>query len=288
MKNPLLFFPLILSLMTSCGSSKFKDQMDSALSKRLDSTSAAEEAARNAPPVNISFDQLSDKNYDGKKVIVEGYVAAPTSSYVSSTSAQIDFYGRKDQFYAANNVIVSVPVGTGKNTMYSLPDKYTPEDIKITADDKSEIHAGDHVRITGKLSANGMYSSIDLDKVEKIADTDVDYSTLNAMKLTKATWKDSTMDGKLVYAEGTLEIPMMTMDGNYTWFYLHSKDVSNDLTVNISYGNGANKVEPLSDNYRKSDVKIRDHKGDVVGNHKVRVYGVLHSESIYVENIVQL
>jgi hypothetical protein len=252
----------------------------------LDSMNQADSLAKYGTPLTVDFTQVLDKANDGKRVSIEGYVTMPTTSYQSGSSAQLDFIERPNEFSAPFNFILSVNVGDGKNTMKTLPDKYKAEDIVITGKNGEKIGVGDRVKITGKLSANSDYCSLDCQEIEKVDPVEIDYSKLNATKITSSSPATAAQNDKLVYAEGTLEIPSLTTGGDYTFVYLNVPGMTDHLTIDIAYGDGPAKLEPLPDNYTEKDFKVHDNKGDVINTKKkVRVYGLWKDDRFKVESI---
>jgi hypothetical protein len=291
MKTNLIAIALIASLvMASCGGGENSTLTEglSALNKELDSISKAEEEKKNAPAVAIDWTKLSDSTLHETNVELIGYVALPGTSYQSST-AQIGLYERPAQFQATESFIVTVDVGTGNNTMVTLPEKYKEEDLKITGNKGEAITAGDRVKITGRFSNKYGYYSLDCKSIEKLEAAPVDYGTLNATKLTSTNIKDTTLFGKLVMAEGVFEMPMMTMSGAYTFVYLKKAGLGDDFMVNIQYGSKPGQLGPLPDNYTDADVKIMGADGTPINfKKKVRVYGVFKNDAIYVEHVRNL
>jgi len=280
-----LFRPVAVTVLLVSASSCFHHNANNALKnldKALDSMNAANDPKNTAPPVSVTYNQLFDSVNFNKNVEVEGYVELPSNSYQSDGSAQLDFFARKGQFWAENTITLDVNVGTGNNTMKSLPAKYTKADLVITDNNGNKIGAGDYVKVTGQLSNFG---TLDAVKVEKETEPAIDYSTLSPVMVAGKA-PDSTLTGKLLCAEGTMEMPSSTLDGDYTWLYLHVKGISDPLTIHLHYGQGPNNIEPLPSDYSDSDVKIHDKTGALLGaKQKVRVYGVFDGDAIEVENI---
>lgn len=291
MKTNLIAFALIAALLSaSCGGGESTSLTEglSALNKELDSISKAEEEKKNAPPVAVQWSNLSDSMLHETNIELTGYVALPGTSYQSST-AQIGLYERPAQFEANESFIVTVDVGSGNNTMVSLPEKYKESDLKITGNAGEAITAGDRVKITGRFTNKYGYYSLDCKSIEKLDAVPIDYSALNATKLTSSNLKDTTLNGKLVMAEGVFEMPMMTMSGAYTFVYLKKAGLGDDFTVNIQYGSKPGQLGSLPDNYSDADVKIMGADGKPINFKKrVRVYGVLKNEAIYVERVENL
>ena len=287
MKFITLCAPALLLFAASCGNSEKSNPISEETSHYYDSIRVADSIAENAPPVELDFTAARDKANDKKRVIIEGYVATPSVSYTSDKSVQIDFIERPNEFGTSSGFIASMNVGKGNNTMLKIPEKYRAEDIKVTGNSGEAIRVGDHVRMTGRLSVNDSYCSIDCEKIEKIEPVKVDYEKLTSTKLSAANMGDKGTEDHLVFAEGTIDTPMMTMGGDYTFVYL-DLDGSREsrVTLNLQYGETPDHLEPLPENASDKDWKIHNDEGEVVSlKKKVRVYGVWHSGSLYVESI---
>ncbi len=288
MKNYIFPLSLVFSLafLQSCHNGQSKSNASDKISSNyLDSINKADSLANFGPPVELDFSKVLDKSNDNKRVSIEGYVTMPGTSYQTGNNAQLSFIERPNEISAPFNFILSMNVGDGKNTMKSLPDKYKPEDIVVTGKNGEKIGVGDRVKITGKLSVSSDYCSIDCQEIEKVDPVVIDYSQLGATRI--STQKpDASLDNKMVCAEGSLEIPTMTVGGDYTFVYLKVPGIADNITIDLAYGNGACKLEPLPENYSENDFKIHDNKGNIINNKKkVRVYGLWKDETIKVESI---
>lgn len=274
---------LFSALLFSCGTNPAVLEAEKINKAYNDSINAADSIAKNAPPVPINFSQVLDKTYNGKKVSVEGYLSLPSTSYHTDANEQLNFIERESEFSAPFNFILDVNVGTGNNTMQKLPDKYLDADVNVKGNKGEKIGIGDRVRITGKLDVNGDYVSLNVEVIEKIDPVVIDYSTLGATQIT--TKADASMNNRMVYAEGKIEIPTMTMSGDYTFLYLNVAP-GNQIDIDVAYGDGPAKLGTLPENYSESDFKIPDPKNNPVNiKKKVRVYGLWKDDRIKVECI---
>ena len=104
-------------------------------------------------PEPVAYDQICNQA-DGKLVQTVGYFAADSSvfcSNIGSTAVRcgvgfVPAPGQKAGFTA------DVAQGTGRNQVEPIPDDFAPEAIVFHAADSGEIHVGDKVSVTGKLS----------------------------------------------------------------------------------------------------------------------------------------
>jgi hypothetical protein len=237
--------------------------------------------------LDIRFSEATDKANDDKRVTVIGYLDVPNISYsTGNKTGQLGFIERPNQMDGAFDIILSLQLGKGNNTMKALPDKYTPEDVIVTGKNGEKVGAGDRVKMTGILHVNETYTSLDVQEIEKMEHVEIDYSTLNATKISGPEKPGKELDGKLVVTEGILEMPTITMGGDLTFLYLKVPGIKDKLTVNIAYGAGPGKLEPLPDNYTTKDIKIRNNKGELIDTKKkVRIYGTWKNDRIQIESV---
>jgi hypothetical protein len=268
---------IAVSILASCNGGKKRNLLE-----ELSNASNSADSAKNAPAVAITYQAMFDKSNQDKNVIVEGYLALPSTSYMSDESTQLDFYERKGMFWSKESITLNMPVGSGKNTMKKMPLSYSADDMQVTTEDGTVVSVDAHIRVTGHLST---YGTLDVTKVEALKDDQTDFTKLQVTHIDASNPPSSALEGKLVSAEGTLDIPMSTLDGNYTWLYLHIKGIEDGQIIHIKYGDKPNQIEPLQDGYGEDDFKVHAKDGTLVGKKKIRVYGVYDSDAIKVEQI---
>ena len=125
-------------------------------------------ASCGASPEPVGYDQVCNQA-DGKLVQTEGYFAADRSVFCSNIGSNdvrcgLGFVAapeRKGGFTA------DVAEGTGHNQVEPIPDDFTPEAIVFHAADGGEVHVGDKVIITGKLSVAPNVCLIRVDTITK-------------------------------------------------------------------------------------------------------------------------
>lgn len=292
LRLPLLALMLPVALISCLGKSKDgKDLGDivSSSSKYFDSIRTADSLAKYGPPVAIDFSKVLDEANNGKRVTIEGYLALPSSSMISDESVQLALFERAGQFHSSLSFILDMPVGSGKNTMKKIPLKYAKSDVDVTGNKEEKIVIGDHVKVTGKFTVYGTFCSMDIQEIEKLEPAAIDYASLGATKITSANAEDTTLEDKLVYLEGTIEIPTLTMGGDYTFIYLKVPGMSDQVTVDVGYGSIPGRMQAPPENYTDSDIKIFGDNGNPINiKKKVRVYGVKSGSSIYAESINNL
>lgn len=282
--KPLLSISALFAFIiftASCGPHKRSPEEEMQMKKEMayyDSIHRADSIAEAAPPVEMNFSNVLDKANDKKRIIIEGYVTLPNTSMISKDNVQLYLFERENQFASPFTFIINVAVGKKNNTMKKIPLKYTPDDVAIKGNSGEAITIGDHVRITGKVTVYDDFCSVSCEKIEKIDPVKLDYSKLGAAQLTKENMSDSSMENKLVYAEGMVEVPMFHMDGEYTFLYLNVSGMSEHLTIDVAYGDTPGRMTNSGDIYD-------DNSKPVSLKRKVRVYGIWKSKTIKVESI---
>lgn len=291
MKNTLFIASALVGAfaLASCGGTDY-DPNNDPVTKMYDSIAKADSLRMWGPPTAITFAQAMDTGeLDQTRVTIEGYIGVGSSVY-GSDSYGLDLWERKGQVFTRKGEYISVSfdVGSGNNQMKSLPSEYKTTDLELKDDKGNVVRHGDKIKITGIYREPYMegYGSIDLQTFEKVEDTPLDYSTLGAVKVTADTNGHAALDGKVVMAEGYLEIPSMIYITETVYFDLYATQGADEyLTVDIVIGNGPNMVENMPDNYTRDDIKIHDHSDMIVGRKKVRVYGVWKYDRIAAEYI---
>ena len=125
-------------------------------------------AACGDSPEPVAYAQVCNQA-DGKQVQTEGYFAADRSvlcSNIGSTDVRcglgfVAAPGQKAGFTA------DVAEGTGRNQVEPIGDDFAPEAIVFHAADGGEVHVGDKVIITGKLSVASNVCFIKVDTLTK-------------------------------------------------------------------------------------------------------------------------
>ena len=119
-------------------------------------------------PEPVANDQVCNQA-DGKLVQTEGYFAADSSVFCSNIGSNdvrcglgfVAAPGQKAGFTA------DVAEGTGRNQVEPIGDDFAPEAIVFHAADGGEVHVGDKVIITGKLSVAPNVCFIKVDTITK-------------------------------------------------------------------------------------------------------------------------
>lgn len=275
--------------LASCGGEKDSSGLDP-ISAMYDSIERADSLRQWGPPTAFSFEQAYDtsSSVDGMRITLEGYVAIGSTIYESGSSTSFHLFERSMQ-RDGDYVSVSLPMGSGNNEMKSLPDDYTRADLKIKDDKGNDVSYGSRVRVTGIFSVSytsGSMGTIDLQSLELLPDTAVDYSAYGAKPISVNPNGNDALDEQFVVAEGYLEVPMFITTGEECDFNLLPSAGSEEfLNVDILMGTGPNMVEDIPDNFAQSDIKVHAADDQIVGKKKVRVYGYYWFDNISVEYI---
>jgi len=287
MKIRLFLYTGVLTSLVYCSCGSGTEYGIDPVTAMYDSIAEADSLRQWGPPTPVEFGGAIDvKKLDMMRVSIEGYVGLSDSITQTDDATIIQLWQRKGQRVGDCYSIV-VNMGTGLNTMDSLPEGYVKSDLNIRDNSLQNVSLGDKVKITGIYHApvNSTYGTIDVQLIER---QDFKPETYNPAKLQKLTPEIAAdvKENDLVYAEGFIIVPSSLHVTDFVPLKLiASRNADDSLSVDINIGDGANMIRNLPDNYSDDDVKIHDNNDKVVGFDKVRVYGVWHQGSIAVEYI---
>ena len=125
-------------------------------------------ASCGSSPEPVAYAQVCNQA-DGKVVQTEGYFAADSSVFCSNIGSNdvrcglgfVAAPGQKAGFTA------DVAEGTGRSQVEPIADDFAPEAIVFHAADGGEVHIGDKVIITGKLSVAPNVCFVKVDTITK-------------------------------------------------------------------------------------------------------------------------
>lgn len=267
---------IIASALTvaSCGGEK----KESLLGKMIkEGQNRAKEVSSEPKKVDISDIFNPENSYDRNETLIfEGYIGqVPSTVSMSGGKMNIKIYERRNQTLG-NYVSLSLSIGTDKNEVESLPEKYKQEDLHVYADDKTKLGVGDKIRVTATdvyISTN--YYSLEGFKIEKVEESDIEAPFKNAVALTSDLIHDTSVHEVYGYMDGVLSIPSVFFTMN-DYLGLKFKTTTNkDFDkVDVQLGKGPSTMDELPSSYTSKDLKVRDFNGDLIGaGKKVRVYG---------------
>lgn len=107
-----------------------------------------------APPPGapVTFQTIESQAHHDKQLEIEGYLRLPSMGLVTDTML-IELHPSADD-KDQTKVLVSMPIGTGKNQMEKPPKDYKREDLKVHAADGTVVGPKDKVRVSGKYYYN--------------------------------------------------------------------------------------------------------------------------------------
>ena len=119
-------------------------------------------------PEPVAYNQICSQA-DGKLVQTVGYFAADSSVFCSNIGSNdvrcgLGFVPAPEQKAGFN---ADVAEGTGRNQVEPIGDDFAPEAIVLHTADGGEVHVGDKVIITGKLSVAPNVCFIRVDTITK-------------------------------------------------------------------------------------------------------------------------
>ncbi len=130
------------------------------------------------PGTPIALGELCRAANDGQQVAVEGYVGAGVTIFCSNTGGGPVTCGLDLAESPGGPAVASlyVPQGGGHSEIEEVPDSWTPEALRVHAEDGSLVAitgaAPDRVRITGRASVvegEGAVCFVTADLIEKVA-----------------------------------------------------------------------------------------------------------------------
>lgn len=260
-------------LFASCGGEK----KESLFNKMLDKGIQESKNKVSSTPKNVHITDIYTSDFDRKETLVfEGYIGQlPSTVSMSGGKMSIKIYERRNQTIG-DYVSLSLSLGTGKNEVESLPEKYQPEDLHVYSDDKTKLGIGDKIKITAtNIYTSTNYYSLDGVVIEKIEEDGVDKSFENAVPLTSDLIHDTSVQEVYGYMDGVLSIPSVFYTMNDFLGLKFKTSTNKDFdNVDVHLGDGPSSMDELPSSYTSKDLKVRDLNGELIGaGKKVRVYG---------------
>lgn len=297
MKKTAILSAAVLALaFASCGGNSEKQSAKDDANRPLSAYEIEQrmkDSLAKLPPKPMTFDEaLADTLSIAHNVSIEGYLQLPQLSSTSDRGQSMNFYGRHNQM-DGKDIYATIPTGSGKNKMKSLPESYKPSDVSITDKNGKPVGLNERVKLSGSIYASKDYSDpkkytlfFTVTDIEKVDEAAADYPAMNWPELTADASKKEENYDKPFYLEGKLEVPMFVLTGQEMTIDLVNTK-GEKFTVKIVTGTGNSQMEDLIENWSQADVKIRDNKGAVISLKKpVKVYGVLALDGLHVEEII--
>lgn len=274
MKQLTLFVFASALVLSSCGGSekegglkRLQEMMERDSKKNVD-----------LKPVKLEIEDVFKGGYEAEQTLVyEGYIGqVPTTISMSGGKMDVRIFPRRNQTNG-NYVNLDVTIGTSKNNVKSLPEKYKQEDLIVFADDNTKLGVGDKVRVT----ATGYYSSTNYFSMEAVTIEAIKEDKFNkdvfddAVALTSAMVHDTSVHEVYGYMDGVLSIPTVfySMYGEIALNFKTGTNKDFDK-VDIRTGKGPSTMNELPASYTPKDLVVRDLDGNAIkAGAKVRVYG---------------
>lgn len=268
-----LFIASALTL-ASCGGEKKESLLDKIIKE---GNNRSKEVSSEPKNVDITDIFNPENKYERTETLVfEGYIGqVPSTVSMSGGKMSVKIFERRNQTLG-NYVSLNLSIGTGKNQVASLPEKYKQEDLHVYTDDKTKLGVGDKIKITATdIYTSTGYYSLEGYKIEKVTDSGVEDKFKNAVALTSALIHDTSAHEVYGYMDGVLSIPSVYFTMN-DFLGLKIKTTTNKdfETVDVQVGKGPSTMDQLPASYTPKDLKVRDLNGNLIGaGKKVRVYG---------------
>jgi hypothetical protein len=126
-------------------------------------------------PQAVAFADACAAGKDGSSIAVPGYITASGAVSCSNIgggdyTCSVDLVQKPGDDTArqgAGSIGLDVAVGGGSDQMDEPPDDFTPDTLKIRADDGSAVTGQDHVTVSGKVSVAQDVCFVTVDKIVK-------------------------------------------------------------------------------------------------------------------------
>ncbi|HRI68508.1 MAG TPA: hypothetical protein PK156_29970 [Polyangium sp.] len=120
------------------------------------------------PASGESIPEVCRIENNGQFKSVSGYITTPLLGFCGKRRCVLALRDKRAGETAS--LSLSVAVGTGKNQLSDLPEKYSEADIHLKDDAGTDVRGGSAVRLTGKMSVvmsdGSKLCTLDVDKVE--------------------------------------------------------------------------------------------------------------------------
>jgi len=104
------------------------------------------------PETGESIAEVCQESNNGKLKNVSGYIGASPTATFCTTTCNLKLRAQKG--VEGREMDATFAIGTDNNELEELPNEFTDKDIRIKDDTGKQIHGGDVVRITGRVSVS--------------------------------------------------------------------------------------------------------------------------------------
>lgn len=117
-------------------------------------------------PENVKLEDLCNEKYQDKEVVTEGIIYLPSQMYTYGNIMRLGIMNEKTDHRVPSLNIASYTKKT-ENSMKTLPENYTENDVHIYDNEGNEVKLGTKVRVTGTLrGASAVRCDLTVDKLE--------------------------------------------------------------------------------------------------------------------------
>lgn len=230
--------------------------------------------------VTLAAADVCQEENNGKIVTFDGYLEL--NSFMTYCGDTCPFDINETKVANKNVARVNIKIGSGKNTMDSLPNNYTKATTVIRDSKGERINIDQKITVTGKLNVtqdDGSASCrMDLSNLNIAED-----QTVLAPKVDEiATFDNFDTEAfydKMIAIEGFVTIPKDSTSvfcyGTCTLDFSATPDFGATKEINVSYGDEANQMSVPSILF-DFDPNLRDFNGqDISSSEKLRLIGNL-------------
>jgi hypothetical protein len=214
-------------------------------------------------PIEATWDDLFHQP-DGALVAIVGRVRA--GPLVSCFNHQCGIF-LEDPADSANDVIFelqAVTYGGVPNTMVQLPDTYTEDDLRLTANDGTAIVSGDMMRLVGWVRQGDTQVTLEAVWLETAPEPTLSPTTVTFAELAQLP------QGTAVRIRGTLSAPFITSCGSTCAIHLDDPKSSRWAYIDVPViGEGdaqQNGMLKLPSSFRNKDLKVFASDGTQLGH----------------------
>lgn len=114
-----------------------------------------------APPTQgklLTFDTVCDKDNEGKRVSLEGFLNFPGKFNAKAPLIVMRLQSAPTR--TSKGIGVSLKLNAGTNTVEAPPDKYNERDLKATTWDRKTVYYNTRVKVTGEMSYSNSLDSL--------------------------------------------------------------------------------------------------------------------------------
>lgn len=230
--------------------------------------------------VTLPAADVCQKDNNGKIVTFDGYLEL--NSFITYCGSTCSF-GINERIVSDDNVAnVYIKVGSGKNTMDTLPNNYTKVTTVIRDSNGDKIDLDNKLTVAGKLAVSGEGDSTSCRVDVQQIDVAEDQTVLAPEVEEVATFDNFDTEAfyeKMIAIEGYVTIPKDSISvfcyGICTLDFSATPDFAVTKDINVTYGEEENQMS-LRTSLLSYDPDLKDFNGaDVSSIDKLKLIGTL-------------